>query len=77
MPGVGSNRADILHAAAIVIDEVMDLTGAASPVWPGRASAKGLVWQELRGEGPSSPMSGCLDRRPRPGPTASTSFRLV
>ncbi len=51
MPGVGSNRADILHAAAIVIDEVMDLTGAASLQVAGQGLREGLVWQELRGEG--------------------------
>jgi exopolyphosphatase/guanosine-5'-triphosphate,3'-diphosphate pyrophosphatase len=51
MPGVGSNRADMLHAAAIVIDEVMDMTGAASLQVAGQGLREGLVWQELRGEG--------------------------
>lgn len=51
IPGVGANRADILHAAAIVIDEVMDLTGAASLHVAGQGLREGLVWQELRGQG--------------------------
>lgn len=50
MPGVGANRADILHAAAIVIDEVMELSGAQSMVVAGQGLREGLVWQELRGE---------------------------
>ncbi|MBE0608525.1 MAG: Ppx/GppA family phosphatase [Dehalococcoidia bacterium] len=49
--GVGSNRADMLHAAAIVIDEVMEMTGAASLRVAGQGLREGLVWQELRGEG--------------------------
>lgn len=49
--GVGANRADILHAAAIVIDEVMEITGAASLHVSGQGLREGLVWQELRGEG--------------------------
>jgi len=49
--GVGSNRADMLHAAAIVIDEVMEMTGAASLQVAGQGLREGLVWQELRGEG--------------------------
>lgn len=51
MPGVGSNRAETLHAAAIVIDEVMEMTGAASLQVAGQGLREGLVWQELRGEG--------------------------
>ncbi|MCC7090043.1 MAG: Ppx/GppA family phosphatase, partial [Dehalococcoidia bacterium] len=51
VPGVGSNRADMLHAAAIVIDEVMEMTGAASLQVAGQGLREGLVWQELRGEG--------------------------
>ncbi len=48
MPGVGANRADILHAAAIVIDEVMELSGAQSLIVAGQGLREGLVWQELR-----------------------------
>lgn len=55
MPGVGSNRADMLHAAAIVIDEVMEMTGATSLHVAGQGLREGLVWQELRGEGPILP----------------------
>lgn len=51
IPGVGSNRADILHASAIVIDEVMTLTGAESLVVAGQGLREGLAWQELRNEG--------------------------
>jgi len=51
IPGVGSNRADILHAAALVIDEVMELTGALSLTVAGQGLREGLVWQELRDEG--------------------------
>lgn len=51
LPGVGSNRADMLHAAAIVIDEVMEMTGATSLQVAGQGLREGLVWQELRGEG--------------------------
>lgn len=50
IPGVGSNRADILHAAAIVIDEVMELTGAGGLTVVGQGLREGLVWQELRDE---------------------------
>lgn len=51
IPGVGSNRADILHAAAIVIDEVMELTGAIGLTVVGQGLREGLVWQELREDG--------------------------
>lgn len=50
LPGVGSNRADILHAAAIVIDEVMELSGAQTLIVAGQGLREGLVWQELRGD---------------------------
>lgn len=50
LPGVGSNRADTLHAAAIVIDEVMELSGAQSLIVAGQGLREGLVWQELRGD---------------------------
>ncbi|GMV86630.1 MAG: exopolyphosphatase [Dehalococcoidia bacterium] len=49
--GVGANRADILHAAAIVIDEVMEMTGATSLHVSGQGLREGLVWREIRGEG--------------------------
>lgn len=51
MAGVGSTRADTLHAAAVVIDEVMDLTGAESLTVAGQGLREGLVWQELREDG--------------------------
>ncbi len=46
--GVGTNRADTLHAAALVIDEVMSLIGAESLIVAGQGLREGLVWQELR-----------------------------
>ena len=52
IPGVGSARADSLHAAAVVIDEVMAITGAQSLVVSGQGLREGLVWQELRGTEP-------------------------
>ena len=52
MAGLSSNRGDILPAAAVVIDEVMDLTGAATLTVSGQGLREGLVWQELRGENP-------------------------
>jgi exopolyphosphatase/guanosine-5'-triphosphate,3'-diphosphate pyrophosphatase len=50
MPGLGSNRVDILPAAAIVVDEVMELTGATTLTVAGQGLREGLVWQELRPE---------------------------
>jgi exopolyphosphatase / guanosine-5'-triphosphate,3'-diphosphate pyrophosphatase len=55
LPGVGSNRSDILHAAAVVIDEVMDLSGAQSLIVAGQGLREGLAWQELRGAQPLLP----------------------
>lgn len=55
MPGLSSNRVDILPAAAIVIDEVMDLTGAATLSVAGQGLREGLVWQQIR---PDSPVIG-------------------
>ncbi len=55
IPGVGSNRADLLHAAAIVIDEVMDLLGASSLTVSGQGLREGLAWQAIRGEAPVIP----------------------
>ena len=50
MPGVGANRADILHASAVVIDEVMDITGAESLTVAGQGLREGLLWQLMRDE---------------------------
>lgn len=55
IPGVGNNRADLLHAAAIVIDEVMDLLGAQSLTVSGQGLREGLAWQAIRGEVPVVP----------------------
>lgn len=51
MPGLSANRADILHAAAIVVDEAMELTGATTLTVAGQGLREGVLWQELRGEG--------------------------
>lgn len=51
LAGVSSNRADILPAAAVVIEEVMALTGAEELQVSGQGLREGLVWQQLRGEG--------------------------
>ena len=48
IPGLGSSRVDNLPAAAIVVDEVMELTGAATLTVAGQGLREGLVWQELR-----------------------------
>ena len=50
MPGIGPARADTLHAAAIVVDEVMELSGARRLWVTGQGLREGLVWQELRGD---------------------------
>jgi exopolyphosphatase/guanosine-5'-triphosphate,3'-diphosphate pyrophosphatase len=51
MPGVSANRADLLPAAAIVVDETMNLLGAEEITVAGQGLREGLVWQEMRGEG--------------------------
>jgi exopolyphosphatase / guanosine-5'-triphosphate,3'-diphosphate pyrophosphatase len=55
MAGVGSSRVDTLPAAAVVIDEVMAVTGAPSLTVAGQGLREGLVWQQLRGESPIIP----------------------
>lgn len=55
VPGLGSNRADTLHAAALVIDEVMELVGAKTLTIAGQGLREGLVWQELRDGGAPLP----------------------
>lgn len=55
VPGVNPWRADIIHAPAIVIDEVMRLAGASELLVAGQGLREGLVWQELRGESPVLP----------------------
>lgn len=52
IPGVGANRVETLHAAATVINEVMELSGAESLTVSGQGLREGLVWRELRGESP-------------------------
>ncbi|MBI2764641.1 MAG: Ppx/GppA family phosphatase [Chloroflexi bacterium] len=49
--GLNSSRADIIPAAAIVLDEIMEMTGAPALNVSGQGLREGLVWQELRGEG--------------------------
>jgi exopolyphosphatase/guanosine-5'-triphosphate,3'-diphosphate pyrophosphatase len=50
LPGVSSARADILPAAAVVIDETMNLLGVDSLTVAGQGLREGLVWQVIRGE---------------------------
>ncbi len=52
MPGINPERVGILPAAAIVIDELMEVTGATSLTVAGQGMREGLVWQELRPGGP-------------------------
>lgn len=50
IPGMNPARADILPAAAVVIDEVMEMTGATTLTVAGQGLREGVLWQELRGE---------------------------
>lgn len=50
VPGITPARADILHAPAIVVDEVLTQAGAVELHVTGQGLREGLVWQELRGE---------------------------
>ena len=47
-PGMSANRIDILPAAAVVIDEVMELTGATTLTVSGQGLREGILWQQLR-----------------------------
>lgn len=51
MPGLSPARADIMPAAAVVIDEMMEMTGAATLTVAGQGLREGVLWQELRGDG--------------------------
>lgn len=55
LAGVSSSRSDILHGAAIVLDEVMEMAGARALTVAGQGLREGLVWQELRPESPVLP----------------------
>jgi exopolyphosphatase/guanosine-5'-triphosphate,3'-diphosphate pyrophosphatase len=55
LPGVSGARADILHAAAIVVDEVMEQTAARELLISGQGLREGLLWQEIRRESPLLP----------------------
>ncbi len=55
IPGMNPARSDILPAAAAVIDEVMEMTGATSLTVAGQGLREGVLWQELRGESPTVP----------------------
>jgi exopolyphosphatase/guanosine-5'-triphosphate,3'-diphosphate pyrophosphatase len=52
IPGVNASRARFIHAAAIVVAEVMDVAGADKITVSGQGLREGLAWQELRGELP-------------------------
>ncbi|MFN0096697.1 MAG: hypothetical protein ACKVVT_18220 [Dehalococcoidia bacterium] len=53
--GLSANRVDSLHAAAVVLDEVLDVSGAPEFMVSGQGLREGLVWQELRGGHPILP----------------------
>lgn len=55
IPGLSANRVDSLHAAAVVLDEVLTLSGAPELMVSGQGLREGLVWQELRGASPILP----------------------
>ncbi|WP_322796834.1 Ppx/GppA phosphatase family protein [Tepidiforma sp.] len=55
IPGVSASRTDILHAAAIVIDEAMDLLGAGTLTVAGQGLREGLAWQAIRPHAPVLP----------------------
>ncbi len=55
IPSINTARADMIHAAAIAIDEVMDLAGAAALEVSGQGLREGLAWLELRPEQPVLP----------------------
>ena len=48
LPGMSGARLEILPAAAVVIDELMEITGAKSVTVSGQGLREGLVWQQLR-----------------------------
>ncbi len=48
LPGMSANRIDILPAAAVVIDEIMELTGATTLTVSGQGLREGILWQQLR-----------------------------
>jgi exopolyphosphatase/guanosine-5'-triphosphate,3'-diphosphate pyrophosphatase len=50
LPGINADRVGTLPAAAVVIEEVMDVLGASQLVVSGQGLREGLVWRELRGE---------------------------
>ncbi len=52
IPGLASSRLDILPAAAVVIDEVLEMVGAPELHISGQGLREGIVWQELRGDRP-------------------------
>jgi len=52
LAGINVDRVATLPAAAVVIEEVMDLVGAPSMVVSGQALREGLLWQVIRGDSP-------------------------
>ncbi len=49
LPGISPNRLDTLPAAAVVIDEVMELTRAATLTVSGQGLREGILWGLMRG----------------------------
>ncbi len=54
IPGVSPSRVDILPAAAVVIDEAMEVVGASSLRVSGQGLREGLAWNLIRGPEPLS-----------------------
>lgn len=52
LSGLTPSRADIIHAAAVVVDEIMELTGALALDVSGQGLREGLVWQHIRPDSP-------------------------
>jgi exopolyphosphatase/guanosine-5'-triphosphate,3'-diphosphate pyrophosphatase len=50
--GVSAARSDTLHAAAVVLDEMMDCAGAESLLISGQGLREGMVWQRMRPNAP-------------------------
>lgn len=51
IPGINPARVHTLPAAAVVIDELMEMTGASTLTVAGQGLREGVLWQELRGDG--------------------------
>lgn len=53
LSGIGAERVGTLPAAAIVVDEVMSMTGASELIVSGQGMREGTLWQEIRRDMPT------------------------